>query len=386
MVLYGEGIWKHEEPGLEKEPPIRSTEQNFPSSDRSPAPLSSGWQMWSVLPAKAIQNHPDDALTDRLPYYCPAMSMGRKPWAKDVVGLVLRGFAIGTADLVPGVSGGTVALVTGVYGRLVTAIEVCVQGAGELVKGNFPATAHCFRRTDWRFLASIVLGAGLAVVTLAGLIETLLREQPVRTAAVFFGLIGGAIVTAWRLLREPAVTHAAIVGMVGTAAFFLFGFRSTGVQDPEWYIFVAAGAAGICAFILPGVSGSFLLLAIGMYPHVLEAINDLHVPTLPAFAFGAVAGLSLFSRLLGWLLDRFHDLVIATMIGLMIGSFRILWPWPAGLGDENGVGATTLGAPGPDILVPILLATACAAAVIGFSTWGTRLRETPDDRPVQKGP
>lgn len=286
-----------------------------------------------------------------------------------LVGLVLRGLAIGAADLVPGVSGGTVALVTGIYGRLVTAIGTGALGVGRLMRGDLPGAARALGRIDWRFLIAIVLGAGLAVATLARVVENLLRDHPIRTAAVFFGLIVGAIVVAWWLLRKPGILYAVVAAMVGFAAFLVFGFRGAAVQDPEWYVYVAAGALGSCAFILPGVSGAFMLLTIGMYQHVLGAVSDLHAASLLSFALGAAAGLGLFSRLLEWLLERCHDLVVAAMIGLMIGSFRILWPWPAGLGDENGVGATTLGAPGPDIAVPVLLALASAVLVIGVATW-----------------
>ena len=295
-----------------------------------------------------------------------------KSMGRNLAGLVLRGFAIGTADLVPGVSGGTVALVTGIYGRLVRAIGSGALGLGRLLRGDIRGSARSFGRVEWPFLISIVVGAGLAVAALAGVVENLLRDQPVRTAAVFFGLIGGAIVVAWWLLREPAVTHTIAAGGVGVVAFVVFGFRGAVVHDPDWYVFVGAGALGICAFILPGVSGSFLLLAIGMYQHVLGAINDLETASLLAFALGAAAGLGLFSRLLEWLLARYHDLVVAAMIGLMIGSFRILWPWPAGLGDENGLGATTLGRPGPDVLVPAVLALASAILVVGFASWADR--------------
>ena len=142
---------------------------------------------------------------------------------------------------------------------------------------------------------------------------------------------------AWWLLREPANVHTVLAVTVGLVAFFLFGFRGAAVHDPDWYVFLAAGALAICAFILPGVSGSFLLLAIGMYQHVLGAVNDLDPASLLPFALGAAAGLGMFSRLLEWLLDRYHDLVVAAMIGLMIGSFRILWPWPSGLGDGERV-------------------------------------------------
>ena len=289
--------------------------------------------------------------------------------ARETAGLVVRGLAIGTADLVPGVSGGTVALVTGIYGRLVTAIGTGALSAGRLIRGDPGGAVRAFRRIDWRFLLAVVAGAVVSVAALARVVEDLLRDHPVRIAAVFFGLIAGAIVVAWWQIRTPGVVHGAMAAIVGAAAFVLFGLRGAAVHDPGWYVFAAAGALAICAFILPGVSGSFLLLAIGMYQHALGAVTDLRIGALLSLAAGAAAGLGLFSRLLEWLLERYHDLVVATMIGLMAGSFRILWPWPNGLGDEDGIGATMLGTPGPDIVVPVTLALVSCLVVVGFATW-----------------
>jgi len=292
--------------------------------------------------------------------------------AREAIGLVVRGLAIGAADLVPGVSGGTVALVTGIYSRLITAVGAGARGFGRLLRGDLAGTRRAFRSVDWRFLIPVAAGAVVSVAALARVVEGLLADHPVRTAAVFFGLIAGAIVVAWWLIRTPAVEHAALAAVLGAAAFVLFGLRGAALDDPAWYVFAAAGALAICAFILPGVSGSFLLLAIGMYQHVLGTVTDRRIGALLSFAAGAAVGLGAFSRLLGWLLDRYHDAVVAAMIGLMIGSFRILWPWPNGLGDEKGAGATILGAPGPDIVVPVALAAVSMILVVGFAVWAGR--------------
>lgn len=300
------------------------------------------------------------------------MNRPARPSVASTMLLALRGYAIGTADLVPGVSGGTVALVSGIYPCLVSAVYAGARSAGRALKGDFRGARRAAGRVDWWFLAPVVLGAALAVVSLARVVEDLLRDHPVRTAAVFFGLIAGSVWVAWRIVREPRVLHGVVAGLFGIGSFVLFGLRSSVIADPGWYVFVGAGALAICAFILPGVSGSFMLLAIGMYQHVLAIVNDARLGQLAAFAIGAAVGLGLFSRLLHRLLDRYHDLVVAAMIGLMLGSFRILWPWPAGLGDETGTGATVLGAPGPDLAVPAGLAAAAALVVVGFNAWVRR--------------
>ena len=300
------------------------------------------------------------------------MSRPARPSTTSLLALALKGFAVGSADLVPGVSGGTVALVTGIYRRLVGAIGTGAQSAGRLLKADFKGALRAAGRVDWAFLAPVLVGAALAVVSLARVVEGLLRDHPVRTAAVFFGLIAGAVWVAWKMIRHPGVLHVGLTGLVGAAAFVGFGLRSQVVSDPGWYVFLGAGALAICAFILPGVSGSFVLLAIGMYQHVLATITEARLADLAVFALGAAVGLGLFSRLLTWLLSRYHDPVVAAMIGLMLGSFRILWPWPAGLGDETGAGATTLGAPGPDIVAPVVLAAVSALVVVSVSALARR--------------
>ena len=282
-----------------------------------------------------------------------------------------KGFLMGSADVVPGVSGGTVALVTGIYPTLVGAISTGSKAVGELLRGSFGEAVATLRRVDWWFLVPLVVGAGAAVITLAGLIETLIVDQPIRTAAAFLGMIAATIVVAWRLLREPTRTHLVIAGVVGTVSCLLFGLQSSAASDPALWTFAAAGAIAIAAFILPGVSGSFVLLALGMYQAVLSAVTDRDLAIVAVFAAGAIISLALFSRVLDRLLRQHHDLVTAGLIGLMIGSVRILWPWPNGLGDADGVVATVLGAPGDDVIAPIAIAIVAAAAVLVINSLAT---------------
>lgn len=274
---------------------------------------------------------------------------------------------MGSADVVPGVSGGTVALVTGIYPSLVGAISAGSQALEHLVRGSWSRFTSSLRRVPWVFLVPLILGALAAVVALAGILETLIVEQPIRTAAVFLGLIAGTIVVAWQLIESPRSVHAAIAGATGLTTFLLFGLQSAATLDPALWAFFAAGAIAICAFILPGVSGSFLLLSIGMYQAVLGAVNDRELTAVLVFAVGATISLAVFSRILERLLDRHHDTVTAGLVGLMIGSVRILWPWPNGLGDADGVGATVLSAPEGDIVVPLLLAAAGMAVVLAIT-------------------
>ena len=204
-----------------------------------------------------------------------------------------------------------------------------------------------------------------AVFVLSSVLERLLDEQPVRMAALFFGLVAGSLTVAWRLIRSVAAVHIGVVIVVAVGLFLLLGLRSdTASSDAEvvtksWWIFLLAGALAICAMILPGISGSFILVMIGMYAEVLGAVNDRDLLILAVFGSGCVIGLALFSTVLNWALEHHHDLVMAGMVGLMLGSLRVLWPWP------GGTQTTDLTRPAGDVGVPILLAVAGCGLVIG---------------------
>ena len=265
---------------------------------------------------------------------------------------------MGSADVVPGVSGGTVALVLGIYEKLITNVRGGAGALGALVRGRWATALLRLARLDWIWLLSLLAGIGAAVVILAHTIETLLEEQPVRTAALFFGLIVGSVFLAWRLVRTRDLQRVAVAVVAAVCAFVVLGYSSGPVDDPTWWMFLAAGAVAICAMILPGVSGSFLLLMLGMYDSVLGLVTDRDLGLLAVFMVGCVAGLALFSTALHWALARHHDTVLAAMIGLMVGSLRVLWPWP------DGTDSTSLAAPSGDVLVPVLIAVAAAAVVL----------------------
>jgi putative membrane protein len=278
---------------------------------------------------------------------------------------LVRGYLMGAADVVPGVSGGTVALVLGIYERLVHAIRTGAAALGAAVRGRFGDAAGHLRAVDWRFLLILLTGILLAVVSLAQLIEYFLDEEPQNTAAVFFGLVLGSIVVAWP--RVGTWTPQNIVSglVVAGAAFLVLGLRSDEITSPDTILFFGAGAVAIVAMILPGISGSFILLMLGMYEAVLDAVNDRDLAILGVFLIGAVIGLALFSTLLDRLLRDHHDAVMAMLIGLMTGSLRVLWPWPDGTDNAK------LGAP-DDALVPVILAVVGLAVVLAIGQSGKR--------------
>lgn len=282
---------------------------------------------------------------------------------------------MGAADIVPGVSGGTVALVLGIYDRLINNVRLGGRGLKQLLTGDISSFKETLVRIEWIWLISLLVGIIVAVAALSSVLEQLLDDEPVKMSALFIGLVVGTIYVAIRMLDRIDATTVAIMLGVGVALFLLLGLKSdTVVADDAAevvtrspLIFFLAGAIAICAMILPGISGSFLLVMMGMYTEVLGAVNDRDVVSLGAFVVGAVLGLALFSTLLHWLLDSYHNWVIAAMVGLMLGSTRVLWPWP------NGTNTTTLSAPADDVAFPLLLAAIGVVVVIAVEMFSTKL-------------
>jgi putative membrane protein len=273
---------------------------------------------------------------------------------------------MGSADVVPGVSGGTVALVLGIYERLVANIRAGASVLGKAVRGQVGETVRQLGRVEWAWLIALLAGIGLAVATLAHTIETLLEEQPVRMAALFFGLITGSVVIAWRLVRRRDGLRWGVATVSAVLFFFVLGLQSGPVEDPSWWMFFLAGAIAICAMILPGISGSFLLLMLGMYDSVLGLVTDRELVLLGVFVVGCVVGLALFSTTLHWALAHHHDTVLAAMVGLMVGSLRVLWPWP------DGTDTPELSAPSGDVVVPIVIAVVAAGVVLAVTSVAER--------------
>jgi len=194
---------------------------------------------------------------------------------------VIRGFAMGAADIVPGVSGGTIALILGIYERLIASIRAGSKAMGLLLRRDVAGFRAWMGAVDWLFLVPLGVGILSAVFLLASILRDLLQDEPEVMSALFLGLVAGSVVVAWRLIREPRLTHALIILGVGVATFVLLGLRggtseeTVGqLSEPALWAFFISGAIAICAMILPGVSGSFLLVIMGMYAPVLAAVTE----------------------------------------------------------------------------------------------------------------
>lgn len=242
----------------------------------------------------------------------------------DSIVLGVKGFCMGASDVVPGVSGGTMAFILGIYEELIDAIK-----SFDLKSLQFLVTLK-FRplldRISWQFLLAVGMGIFAAIFTLSKLLSWLLQNRPVFIWSFFLGLILASVlsvsrrVEAWRIL-----TGLCLVG--GTlGSYFLVGLVPVATPNDYWFLFLC-GAVAICAMILPGISGSYILVLLGKYQYVLDAVNHRDFLVLGLVAAGACVGIIAFSRILGWLLKNYHDLMVATLTGLMIGSLRKVWPW-----------------------------------------------------------
>ena len=268
---------------------------------------------------------------------------------------------MGSADVVPGVSGGTVALVLGIYPRLVASIRMGSHALGRAVRLDGRGFVDRLKKVEWPFLLSILTGIALAVILLASVIGTLRDDYPIETAGLFFGLVAASIAVAVPLVDRFGSRELSVMTVAAVGVFALLGVQSGPVTDPSLLVVFIAGAVAICAMILPGVSGAFILLAIGMYDDVIDAIRDWEMSVIVVFGVGAIIGLALFSSLLHWLLEHHHDVVMAGLVGLMAGSLRVLWPWP------DGSDSSTLAAPSDPLVWPILLAVIGAAVVLAIA-------------------
>ncbi|MDR5865571.1 DUF368 domain-containing protein [Halomonas koreensis] len=245
---------------------------------------------------------------------------------KREIGLVLRGAGMGAADAVPGVSGGTIAFVTGIYEELLHSIRrFGPEALGAWRRGGLAGLAG---HLNLAFLLPLLAGIAVSLISVAHLVVWLMEAHPLRLDGFFFGLVAASALVvgrhpadwrAWHLLPLAA-------GLLMAQALPALMPWVTALGSPE-LVLVVGGAIAISALLLPGVSGSFLLLTMGLYSRVMEAIRGFDLDVLALFGGGCLVGLFVFSRLLCWLLDRFHTATLQLLVGFILGSLPVLWPW-----------------------------------------------------------
>lgn len=247
---------------------------------------------------------------------------------KDFMILMCKGIFMGVAHIIPGVSGGTIALITGIYLDLLDAIKsVNTVFFRQLLTFDIKGAVSVLHL---RFLSAVFLGTLLSIISLAQIASYLLVHQPVATGAFFFGLIIASAFVVGKDIHHWLGTGGVsfVVGAVG--AYFIVGMIPVSTPETLWFVFFS-GFISICAMILPGLSGAFILLILGKYAYIVDSLKNPFVPEnlliILIFCMGCVAGLAAFSRILSFLLKRFYNATLAALTGLMIGSLRKIWPW-----------------------------------------------------------
>ncbi|MEQ9306055.1 MAG: DUF368 domain-containing protein [Marinoscillum sp.] len=237
---------------------------------------------------------------------------------------ILKGLAMGAANVIPGVSGGTIAFITGIYQRLIDALKSFDPGALKLLfSGKF---SDFVLKTDLYFLLSIFFGIGVSILSLAKVLELAFLNYESYTLAFFFGLIVASIIGVGKQISKISVPNiiALTIGVVIAAGI---AFLPPAEPNGSFIYLTICGAVAICSMILPGLSGSYILLLMGNYVLVMQAISALELGVLAPIAIGCIVGLILFSRLLSYLFKNFQDFTISILTGFVAGSLAIIWPW-----------------------------------------------------------
>lgn len=246
--------------------------------------------------------------------------------------ITVKGIGMGAADVIPGVSGGTIAFLTGIYEELINSIKsVNTQAFRLLFTGRIKMFWNHINGT---FLVSLILGIAISFLSLARLMQYLMANEPIPLWSFFFGLI---IASAILILKDIDLTKVknATALLLGTAAGATICLVSpTETPDQLWFIFIC-GAIAICAMILPGISGSFILLLLGKYEYMLKALTDFNLTAILVFVAGAAIGIVSFSHFLSWLLRKYHTATISALAGIMIGSLLKVWPWQLQIGEVS---------------------------------------------------
>lgn len=277
---------------------------------------------------------------------------------KDYALLFLKGMGMGAADVVPGVSGGTIAFITGVYDELLSSIKSI---DGTSLKMLFTGKFRAFWQTiHGNFLLALIGGIAVSVLSLARVITWLLSHHPIFVWAFFFGLV---LASVWFVAKDIKQWNMrTVLAFVFGLAAALFITSATPAETPTalWFIFLC-GAIAICAMILPGISGSFILLLLGKYAFIMEAVKDLDFVILGVFLVGAVIGITSFSRLLSYALRKWRAVTLSLLTGFMAGSLNKVWPWKT----QDAAGLEHNIAPDSFVWQAVLLALAGF-----FLVWG----------------
>lgn len=244
---------------------------------------------------------------------------------KELFGIFIKGMAMGAANVIPGVSGGTIALITGIFERLINSIKSFnITALRLLLKGDFKGFA---KHTDLAFIIALFSGVAVSILSLARLFDYLFINYPVYIWSFFFGLILASVFFVGKTVsRWTWIVILAFI--IGFAIALTITFLTPATQDESFFYLIICGVVAACSMILPGLSGSFVLILMGNYQLVMiDAINQLRLDILIPIVLGAFAGLLGFSYLLSWVFKHYRDQTIAVLTGFIFGSLGIIWPW-----------------------------------------------------------
>lgn len=238
--------------------------------------------------------------------------------------ICLKGIAMGAADVVPGVSGGTIAFISGIYEELITSINNINLQALKILKTE--GIKKAWQHVNGNFMAALFLGIGISILSLAKLVHYLLDENPIMVWSFFFGLVVASIIFVGKQIKVWDIK--AIVGFAAAAilAYYITTLPAMTQHGGYFYMFIS-GALAICAMILPGISGAFILVLLGSYGTILGALSTFDIKTIAVFILGIIVGILSFARLLKYLFTHYENLTLAILTGFILGSLNKIWPW-----------------------------------------------------------
>ena len=281
-----------------------------------------------------------------------------------VVGNLIRGALIGVVETIPGISGGTVALVVGIYKELIESASAFIRWGLALVRGRREEARQYWSHISWRLLIPLGIGMVLAVFTVAGPIVDLYETYPERMRSVFFGMVAASVLVPLLMVRDDVQYHRKQLGwrhlvmfIAGAVvAFMVLSLPATSALEPHWYVVLPAAAVAVSALVLPGLSGALVLLTVGLYEPTLRAVEAHDLGYLGVFVAGLAIGAVFIVQAMKWLLDHHHAATLLILSGVMLGALRALWPYQA----EDGA----LQPIGDGFGLNVVLATLGAAVVI----------------------
>lgn len=298
-----------------------------------------------------------------------------------LIGNLIRGVLIGIVETIPGISGGTVALVVGIYKQLIESASAMIHWGLSIVRGRRDEAREYWSHISWRLLIPLGIGMVAAVFTVAGLVVDLYETYPERMRSLFFGMVAASVMVPLLMVRDDVAYrkkrlgwhHLAMFIAGAAVAFIVLSLPATLALEPHWYIVLPAAAIAVSALVLPGLSGSLVLLTLGLYEPTLRAVEALDLGYIGVFLAGLAVGAVVVVQCMKWLLEHHHATTLIILSGVMIGALRALWPYQ----NDDGVLQPISDGVGLNILLALI-----GAAVVSVMVIADRKMSRHAPRPV----